>query len=297
MNPPLATSAAAISSRGDDDLPTGADVARAAERIGSAVHRTRLVHSAAASALAGVDVWLKREDEQAAGTYRVRGTTNAVAMIEPALREKGVVTASAGSHAVAVAHAATRLGLPVTLFLPRATPDAVKVRLRTLGAVVDASQRDEMAAHALARLFARERRARFLDPDCSGDLLAGDAALALEIVAQLPETAMIVMPVDSEALVRTMAAALAVQAQPGTRVIRADQVDAHADDAGVAWLAREEGVAASVAGARAVAALLRGRVAGLDGLDGPIVLVIGEAVPGTAWLAAPSPHDAPPGTP
>src|ERR1700733_5245459 len=95
-----------------------ADVLAAAARIRPIVRRTRLLRSIALSELAGGDVYLKLENEQITGSFKLRGATNVLATLPADVRRRGVVASSAGNHGMGVAYAAKHFGTPATIFVP-----------------------------------------------------------------------------------------------------------------------------------------------------------------------------------
>jgi threonine dehydratase len=205
-------------------LPSPDSILAAARRLEGVARRTPLTRSAALSAVAGGDVWLKRENEQVTGSFKLRGAYNALASLDAEERERGVVAASAGNHGLGVAHAADLLGVPATIFIPRTAPEVKREGIKRLGAVVDATQPDYDAAHAMATRYARERRSRFVDPCHGPDLLAGQGTVALEIVQELPGVAAVVVPVGGGGLVAGVGGLLRALA-PAVRIVGSQSVE------------------------------------------------------------------------
>src|SRR5262245_25261508 len=94
-----------------------ADVLAAADRIRPFIKRTPLVHSAALSRVAGGDVYIKFENEQTTGSFKLRGAMNVLATLSPEVRARGVVASSAGNHGLGVAYAANHFHVPATIFV------------------------------------------------------------------------------------------------------------------------------------------------------------------------------------
>src|SRR5690606_15579584 len=103
-----------------------ADVQAAAERIAGAVVRTPTMHSKTLSRITGAEIWLKFENLQFTAAYKERGALNALLLMAPEQRERGVIAASAGNHAQGLSYHGSRMGVPVTIVMPRTTP-TVKV--------------------------------------------------------------------------------------------------------------------------------------------------------------------------
>lgn len=210
-------------------LPTPAEIRAAADRLRGVIERTPLTRSAPLSALANAEVYLKREDQQRTGSFKLRGAYNALASLTPEARARGVVASSAGNHGLGLAFAARALGVRATIFVPATAPAVKRDGIVSLGATVDASEPDYDRAHHAAESFALERGLAFVNP-CAGEaLLAGQGTVALEILEELPEVATVIVPVGGGGLVGGMAAFLRAES-PATRIIGAqsDQTDAMA---------------------------------------------------------------------
>ncbi len=98
------------------------DVAAAAARLKGAIERTPMRHSRTLSAITGADVWVKFENLQFAASYKERGALNKLLLLSPVERKQGVIAASAGNHAQGLAYHGQRLGVPVTIVMPRRRP-------------------------------------------------------------------------------------------------------------------------------------------------------------------------------
>jgi threonine dehydratase len=209
------------------------DVLAAYERIRSAVRRTRLVRSAALSEIAGGDVFLKLENEQITGSFKVRGALNALAALPEPVRKRGVVASSAGNHGLGVAYAARELGVPATIFVPTAAPKVKRDGIAALGATLDASEPHYDAAMSAAKAFAAERGLTYVNP-CLGDpLLAGQGTVALEILSELPDVSSIVVPVGGGGLLGGVAS-LVRRVAPDVRILGAQSVNTAAMSRSVA---------------------------------------------------------------
>src|SRR5438067_6395605 len=157
------------------------DVLAAADRIRELVNRTPLVRSAALSDVAGGDVYLKLENEQTTGSFKLRGALNVLSTLSADARKRGVVASSAGNHGLGVAYAAKHFGVPATIFVPSNAPKVKRDGIVALGATIDTSQPDYDAAMDAAKALAAERGATFINP-CLGDaLLAGHVTISLEL--------------------------------------------------------------------------------------------------------------------
>jgi threonine dehydratase len=152
-------------------------------------------------------VYLKREDLQPVFSFKLRGAYNKLIHLDPEIRARGVIAASAGNHAQGVALGAARLGVPATIVMPRTTP-AIKVRsVRALGgkAVLHGDSYDEAYAHAME--LVAERALTFLHPFDDPDVIAGQGTIGMEILRQHPEPPYaIFVPVGGGGLIAGIAA-------------------------------------------------------------------------------------------
>src|ERR1700739_275833 len=98
------------------------DIPAAAERLAGHVERTPCRHSRTLSRITGAEVWVKFENLQFTAAYKERGALNKLLLLSPAARKKGVIPASAGNHSQGLAYHGDRLGVPVTIVMPRGTP-------------------------------------------------------------------------------------------------------------------------------------------------------------------------------
>lgn len=157
----------------------------------------------------GEGAWLKLENEQLTGSFKLRGALAALAALEPADRERGVLTASAGNHGFGLATAGARLGVRVTVFCAASTPQVKRDGIAGAGAkleLVDAPGYDEVERRA--KEAARERGLTFVSPFDDPNVAAGNGGtLALEILEELPAVRTIVAPVGGGGLIAGLAAA------------------------------------------------------------------------------------------
>src|SRR5438046_2973556 len=130
------------------------DVLAAADRIRPLIKRTPLVRSDALSEVAGGDVYLKLENAQITGSFKLRGALNVLATLPPDARERGVVASSAGNHGLGVAYAAKHFGVRATIFVPANAPQVKRDGITALGATIDTSQPHYDAAMDAAKALA-----------------------------------------------------------------------------------------------------------------------------------------------
>ena len=180
--------------------PTIDDIRAAAERIKGAVIRTPMLVSRTLSEIIGAEVWLKFENLQFTAAYKERGALNKLLQLTPEERQRGVIAASAGNHAQAVAYHAKRLGIPAVIVMPATTP-TVKVT-QTAGHGAEVVLHGDMFddAYAKARELALEKGYVFVHPFDDPKIIAGAGTTALEMLEAAPELETIVVPIGGGGL-------------------------------------------------------------------------------------------------
>jgi threonine dehydratase len=194
------------------------EVRAAAARIDGVLQTTPVERSRALSGMAGADVWLKCENLQRTGSFKLRGAYNRIAQLPDDERRRGVVCASAGNHAQGVALAAHLQGVHATVFMPIEAPLPKLAATQAYGADVQlvGTSFDEAMAEAMA--FAEREGGVFVHPFDHRDVIAGQGTLGLEVLDQVPEVATIVVCVGGGGLISGVAAAAKALA-PDVRVI------------------------------------------------------------------------------
>ena len=193
--------------------PSRAELDAARHRIRGAAHHTPLEHSAWLSGHAGVPVYLKLECWQRTRSFKLRGAYNAVATLDPETRARGLVTASAGNHGLALAEAGRLLGAPTTIFVPESAPSTKKDRIRRAGGELREVAGIYDDAAAAARAFAEASGVRFLNAFADPDVVAGQGTVGLEILDDLPDVREVVVPVGGGGLAAGVGVALGARAR------------------------------------------------------------------------------------
>ena len=187
--------------------PTIDDIRAAAERIEGSVVRTPMLMSRTLSEIIGAEVWLKFENLQFTAAYKERGALNKLLQLDDEERSRGVITASAGNHAQAVAYHAKRLGIPATIIMPAPTP-TVKVS-QTEGhsarVVLHGDMFDD--AYAKAREIEAAEGMVFVHPFDDAQVIAGQGTLALEMLEEAPDLDTFCIPVGGGGLLSGIAIA------------------------------------------------------------------------------------------
>ena len=180
--------------------PTIDDIRSAAQRIEGSVIHTPMLMSRTFSEIIGAEVWFKFENLQFTGAYKERGALNKLLQLTDEERSRGVIAASAGNHAQAVAYHGKRLGIPVTIVMPASTP-TVKVS-QTAGhdarVILDGAMFDD--AHAKACELADKDGYVFVHPFDDPQVIAGQGTVALEMLEAVPDLDMLVIPVGGGGL-------------------------------------------------------------------------------------------------
>lgn len=190
----------------------------AANKVKEVTQETKLIYSHHFSKETGNEVYLKPENMQRTGAYKVRGAYYKISTLTDEERSHGLITASAGNHAQGVAYAARKYGVPATIVMPTTTPLIKVERTKEQGAevVLAGDVYDEAYEHALK--LAEERSLTFIHPFNDPILAAGQGSIAMEIVQELPLVDIILVPIGGGGLA-TGVSTLAKMLNPRISVI------------------------------------------------------------------------------
>ncbi|MDQ3080118.1 MAG: threonine ammonia-lyase [Pseudomonadota bacterium] len=183
------------------DFPTLSDIQAAAARIAGSVVHTPTLRSRTLSEITGADIWLKFENLQFTAAYKERGALNKLLALNESERARGVVAASAGNHAQAVAYHGRRLGIPVTIVMPVSTPTMKVTQTEGHGAQVILLGERFDDAHAHAKELEAEQGMVFVHPFDDAAVIAGAGTIALEMLAEVPDLDMLVVPIGGGGLI------------------------------------------------------------------------------------------------
>jgi threonine dehydratase len=198
--------------------PTLADIRAARDRIRGAARETPVYVSESFERMTGREVWLKAENLQRTGSFKIRGAVNCIATLSDDERMAGVVAASAGNHAQAVAWAAREAGIDATIFMPQDTPVAKVEATQNYGARIELGGEMFDDAHDAARAYADTSGATFVHPFEDVRVIAGQGTIGLELVEQLPDVGTIVVPIGGGGLAAGSAIA-AKELKPALRIV------------------------------------------------------------------------------
>ena len=194
------------------------DILAARARISGAIVRTPTLPSKTLSAMLGAKVYLKFENLQFTAAYKERGALNRLLLLDDAARAKGVIAASAGNHAQGLAYHGARLGLPVTIVMPRTTPTVKVMQTEGHGATVVLHGETFDDAYAHARSLETERGLTFVHPFDEPDIIAGQGTVALEMLEDAPDIDTLAIPIGGGGLFSGMGTAARAM-KPDMRLI------------------------------------------------------------------------------
>jgi len=200
--------------------PQLADFEAARERIGGVINVTPMESSRFLSEVLGAPVYLKCENLQRTGSYKIRGAYNRLFLLSDEEKARGVVAASAGNHAQGVALAARELGIKATIFMPLGVPLPKLQATRDYGA--DVVLRGHTVSEPLlaAAEFARESGAIFIHPFDHLDVITGQGTMALDILDQRPDVETVIVPIGGGGLISGLASAIKQRAALDGRTVR-----------------------------------------------------------------------------
>jgi threonine dehydratase len=208
-------------------VPSLSQIYAARQRIGDVIRPTPLLRHALLTEQTGLDIWVKHENHNPTGAFKVRGGVNLVRSLSADERSRGVVTASTGNHGQSIALACQREGVRCTVFVPRGNNPEKNAAMTALGATVDEGGTDFDEARERCEQRASATGARYVHSANEPLLLAGVGTYALEIFERLPDVDVILVPIGGgsgacgNCLVRTALAA-------STRVIGIQAANADA---------------------------------------------------------------------
>ena len=194
------------------------DIKAAASRLEGHIERTPCRRSRTLSEITGAEVWVKFENLQFTASYKERGALNKLLKLSADDKTRGVIAASAGNHAQGLAYHGQRLGVPVTIVMPKGTPFVKMQQTRDYGAsvVIDGDDYDSANEHTLR--LRDERGLVFVHPFDDEDVMAGQGGVALEMLEDAPDLEILPVPIGGGGLISGVATA-AKALKPDIRVI------------------------------------------------------------------------------
>ena len=194
------------------------EIELAAQRLKPVLHHTELDMSSTFSAMTGGQIYLKCENRQKTGSFKIRGASNKIAALVERGEVKSVVASSAGNHAQGVAFAAKNFGIPATIAMPATAPIAKVQATQGYGANVVLSGDCYDDAYAKACEICEAEGATFLHPYNDLEVIAGQGTLGLEILSDLPTVDVVIVPAGGGGLLAGVAACIK-QINPRIRIV------------------------------------------------------------------------------
>jgi len=194
------------------------DIKEAKENLENIAENTPLSRAPILSSNFNSEVYLKKENLQLTGSFKLRGAFNRVAKLSDDKKEKGVVAASAGNHAQGLAYAAQYFSCEATIFMPEATPLTKVSGVKSYGANVVLHGENFDEAYEAAIKFSEENNKEFIHPFADDDVIAGQGTIALEILDDIKDMKQIIVPIGGGGLISGIAIA-AKSINPDIKII------------------------------------------------------------------------------
>ncbi|MGC9941963.1 MAG: threonine ammonia-lyase [Verrucomicrobiota bacterium] len=194
------------------------DIQQARRRIASGIWLSPCQESHALSEIIGARIFCKLDNLQHTGSFKERGARNALLLLSPEKRRRGVIAASAGNHALGLAYHGKLLAIPVTVVMPQFAPLIKISACRQLGAHVLLHGETFYAAKQEADRLCREQNLAYIHGFDDPAIIAGQGTMGLEILEQVPDVDAVVLPIGGGGLIAGVAAAIKAK-DPGVRII------------------------------------------------------------------------------
>ncbi len=193
------------------------DFKTAKKRVDEVIEETHLIHSDAFSSECGNDVYIKPENLQKTGAFKIRGAFNKIVKLDDTAKKKGLIASSAGNHAQGVAYAAKKLGVKATICMPAHTPLIKVDATKQHGADVVLYGEVYDEAYAKAVELQKSEGYTFVHPFDDEDVIEGQGTIAIEILEELPDVDVILVPIGGGGLIAGIACA-AKQINPNVKI-------------------------------------------------------------------------------
>jgi len=194
------------------------NIQQAKQRLETIIRPTPVAFAPILSAHCGADIYLKKENLQLTGSFKIRGAFNKIAKLTEQERAKGVVAASAGNHAQGVAFSSKHFGCEATIVMPEATPLLKVSGVKSHGATVVLHGANYDEAYKYATDFATKYDKTFVHPFADDDVIAGQGTIGLEILEELENIDIIIIPIGGGGLISGIASAVK-QLKPAIKIV------------------------------------------------------------------------------
>ena len=205
-------------------MTTFKDIETARARIAGSVFYSDCRHSIPLSDVAGMQIFCKFDNAQRTGSFKERGARNALAQLSPEQKKRGVIAASAGNHAQALAYQGRLLGIPATVVMPQYAPLIKISNCQRLGANVVLHGKDFADAKAHAHELAAKQSLAYIDGYDDPAIIAGQGTMGIELVEQVNDVDAVIVPVGGGGLIAGVSLAIKML-RPPTRVIAVEAVN------------------------------------------------------------------------
>ncbi len=193
-------------------------IKKARERLKDIVYNTPFPNAPKLSQEVGNEIYLKKENLQTTGSFKLRGAFNKIASLPEEKRKKGVIAASAGNHAQGVAFGANYFNIPSIIVMPEATPLTKVTGVKEYGGEVVLAGNNYDEAYEYALNLAKEKGLEFIHPFADEEVMAGQGTIALEMLEIIPDLDYIIVPVGGGGLISGIASA-AKQINPHIKIV------------------------------------------------------------------------------
>jgi threonine dehydratase len=194
------------------------DIEAARDRIAGAIYYSPCQHSIPLSEITGMEIFCKLDNLQRTGSFKERGARNALTQLSPEQQKRGVIAASAGNHAQALAYQGKLLGIPATVVMPKFAPLIKVNNCQKLGATVVLYGKDFGEAKAHGHEIAKEKGLAYIDGYDDPAIIAGQGTMGLEIVEQVPDLDAVIIPVGGAGLLAGVSLAVKTL-RPKTKIV------------------------------------------------------------------------------
>jgi len=182
-------------------------IKQAQKNIAKVATKTPFAYAPVLSQMIGNEIYLKKENLQHTGAFKLRGAFNKIATLSEEEKSKGVIAASAGNHAQGVAYSASYFNIPSTIVMPEATPMTKISGVKSYGGEVVLAGNNYDEAYAYAVKLAKEKDLTFIHPFADNEVMAGQGTIALEMLESKPDLEVIIVPIGGGGLISGIASA------------------------------------------------------------------------------------------
>ena len=194
------------------------DIQEAKQTLNGVVHYTPLAHAPILSKNLNANIYLKKENLQLTGSFKLRGAFNKIASLSSEEKKAGVVAASAGNHAQGLAYSANHYKIDATIIMPEATPLTKVSGVKSYGAEVILHGANYDEAYEYATSYATKNNKTFVHPFADDTVIAGQGTVALEILEQIENIDIIIIPIGGGGLISGMSVAIK-ELKPNIKII------------------------------------------------------------------------------